>query len=319
MHLRGLDLNLLVVLNALLEEQNITRTGRRIYLSQSATSGALARLREFFDDELLVQIGHKMVLTPLAESLVQPVSDLLLHAQNIIDQKPRFDPSTSTRQFRIMTSDYMAAVLMTRAVPRLQELAPALQIDIIPLGIAPEEQLERGEIDLLMMPEQFLSTEHPSRELFTDTYVCIAWAENTSIGTVITNDQYFSTFHVGIRYGMGGVDSLEEWIFQHTGQVRQMGLTTTYSLIPHMVVGTKRIATVHRLMAKMFADLLPIRLVEPELAMPVIVEKIQWHRFREKDPGIAWLRKILRSTAREMVADTKTQETLQDTKVQISV
>ena len=101
MHLRGLDLNLLVVLNTLLEEKNITRTARRIYLSQSATSGALARLREFFENELLVQVGHKMVLTPLAESLVEPVRELLTVAQAIIDQRPDFDPVTSTRRFRI--------------------------------------------------------------------------------------------------------------------------------------------------------------------------------------------------------------------------
>jgi len=99
MHLRGLDLNLLFVLNALLEEKNITRTGKRIYLSQSATSGALARLREFFQDEVLVQTRQKKVLTPLAESLSQPVREMLVRAQSIIDQKPHFDPVSSTRNF----------------------------------------------------------------------------------------------------------------------------------------------------------------------------------------------------------------------------
>src|SRR5688572_6354716 len=99
MDYKGLDLNLLVVLDALFAEKNITRTGERLHLSQSATSGALARLRDFFKDELLVHIGHKMALTPLAEDLVQPVRQALLQTERIIGTLPPFDPATSSRHF----------------------------------------------------------------------------------------------------------------------------------------------------------------------------------------------------------------------------
>ena len=85
MHLGGLDLNLLMVLDALFVEKNVTRAGERIHLSQSATSGALSRLREYFKDDLLVHVGRRMVLTPLAEELAQPVRELLQHAEAVID------------------------------------------------------------------------------------------------------------------------------------------------------------------------------------------------------------------------------------------
>src|SRR5579864_1428145 len=100
MHFRGLDLNLLVALDALITERNISRTGEKIHLSQSATSGALARLREYFKDALLVPVGRRMVLTPLADELAQPVRQLLVQADAIIHRRPGFSPKTSERTFR---------------------------------------------------------------------------------------------------------------------------------------------------------------------------------------------------------------------------
>src|SRR6476469_8001729 len=99
--LHRFDLNLLVTLDALLTEKNVTRAGMRMNLSQSAMSGALARLRDFFQDELLVPMGRTMVLTPLAEDLIQPVRDVLLQIQATIATKPHFEPATSTRHFTL--------------------------------------------------------------------------------------------------------------------------------------------------------------------------------------------------------------------------
>ena len=115
MHFRGLDLNLLVALDALITEKSISRTGEKIHLSQPGASGALARLRDFFKDDLLVPVGRKMVLTPLAEELAQPVRQLLVQAEAIVHRIPHFSPKTSQRSFRLVMSDYVATVLMSRA------------------------------------------------------------------------------------------------------------------------------------------------------------------------------------------------------------
>ena len=123
MHFRGLDLNLLVALDALITERSISRTGEKIHLSQPATSGALARLREYFKDDLLVPVGRKMVLTPLAEELAEPVRQLLLQTEAIIHRNPVFSPMTSDRAFRLVMSDYVATTLMSRALPEIQRQA----------------------------------------------------------------------------------------------------------------------------------------------------------------------------------------------------
>src|SRR5215472_18123748 len=116
MHFRQLDLNLLVALDALLMERNITEAGRRLHVTQSAMSGSLGRLREYFGDELLVQIGRKMVPTPLAETLAEPVREILLKVKATVDARPGFDPATSTRRFSLMMSDYVSTVLMNEVV-----------------------------------------------------------------------------------------------------------------------------------------------------------------------------------------------------------
>ncbi len=299
MHLRGLDLNLLVVLNTLLEEKNITRTARRIYLSQSATSGALARLREFFENELLVQVGHKMVLTPLAESLVEPVRQLMAEAQSIIDQRPEFNPATSTRLFRMMMSDYVAAVLMTHALPIISREAPSISIDILPFeGTPPEEVIDRVEVDMLILPQKYLPPEHPSEELFRDTYTCVVWKGNQEVGKTLTVDDYFAKSHIAMRFTTQPADSLSEWILRQTGRARRVDVTArTNTVLPHLVVNTMHIATMHRHLADLYARFLPIRIVDPPFEMPEIAEAIQWHSFRNPDPGIAWMRKRLHEAA----------------------
>src|SRR5438105_5908792 len=148
MDFKGLDLNLLVALDALLAEKSVTRAGVRLHLSQSATSGALARLRDAFHDSLLVQVGRAMTLTPLAEGLVDPVRELLLQAETIVNSSPAFDAATSTRRFRMMMSDYVEAVVMTEALPQIQKLAPGVSVELISNHEGGCEALERGEIDL---------------------------------------------------------------------------------------------------------------------------------------------------------------------------
>lgn len=308
MHLRGLDLNLLVVLHTLLEEKNITRTARRIYLSQSATSGALARLREFFEDDLLVQVGHQMVLTPLSESLVEPVRQLMAEAQSIIDQRPDFTPATSSRRFRMMMSDYVAAVLMSHALPIIKRDAPSVGIDILQFeGTPPEEVIDRVEVDMVILPQIYLPADHPSEELFSDTYTCIVWKGNKEVGKTLSVDEYFAQSHVAIRFTTQPADSLSEWILHRTGRTRQVDITArTYTVIPHLIMNTPRIATVHRNLANLYAKFLPIRIVEPPFPMPQLTESVQWHSFRNPDPGIAWMRKCLREAAQNLTGETAT-------------
>src|SRR3954470_21743778 len=243
MHLDGLDLNLLVVLDALFSEKSVTRTGERIHLSQSATSGALSRLREYFKDDLLVPVGRKMVLTPLAEELAQPLRELLQQAEVVIRRKPVFSPKTSERRFRIVMSDYVAIVIMARALPEIQRQAPGITMQILPLRTG---ALEHSDVDLVILPEQILAKEHPAELLFEDEFVCIACAKNKLIKRSLSVRDYLRLSHVVVRFGeQQEVPSLEETYMGRLAQERRIEVVATgFTLLPQLILGTTRIATV---------------------------------------------------------------------------
>lgn len=131
MHFKGLDLNLLVVLDVLLSEKNVTRAGERLFLTQSAVSGALSRLRDFFGDQLLIPSGQRMILTPFAQRLVGPVRAILKTTDELICDSGTFDPATSTRSFTINASDVSAIVVPTSALGHIRELAPGVHLEFV--------------------------------------------------------------------------------------------------------------------------------------------------------------------------------------------
>jgi LysR family transcriptional regulator, nod-box dependent transcriptional activator len=297
MHFRGLDLNLLVVLDALVTERSISRTGEKIHLSQPATSGALARLREYFKDDLLVPMGRKMVLTPLAEELAGPVRQLLLQSDAIIHRNPAFTPSTSDRTFRLVMSDYVATTLMSCALPEMQRQAPRIKVQVLVPGTR-TDWIERGDADLMVMPQQYLSADHPSEPLFEDDFVCIAWAGSAALHKrSISLPDYLRLGHVVVRFGeQQEVPAFEEKFMEHFSQARRVEVVTTgFTLVPPLVIGTTRIATLHRRLAEFSAKHLPLKILRPPVEIPPMVESVQWHAFRNADPGLRWLRELLKA------------------------
>jgi LysR family transcriptional regulator, nod-box dependent transcriptional activator len=290
MNLSRLDLNLLVALDVLLAECSITRAADRLNLSPSATSGALARLRSYFDDELLTQIGRRMAPTPLGESLQGSVRDCLLHVQATIELKPQFDPRSSTRNFTLMMSDYVSTVLMPAALQRLQREAPGIRIELIGNENEPWEALSRGEIDLLILPQNFIQENHPSEVLFEDDYVCVSWSENTLIGDRIDMDQCLALGHVVARIGTLRPPTIDAWFFERFGHARHVEvIATNFNCVPHLLIGTTRISIMHRRLALAYSKGLPLKILPSPIEMPRLVEMIQWHKYRDRDPGRAWL------------------------------
>ena len=112
MHFKGFDLNHLVALDSLLREQSVSRAASKLHVTQSTMSGVLSRLREQFDDRLLVQVGRRMVPTTMGAALARPLRDLILQIQAAIDTSLEFDPSTAARHFKMIASDYVSGVLL---------------------------------------------------------------------------------------------------------------------------------------------------------------------------------------------------------------
>ena len=305
MDFAGLDLNLLVALDALFAEKSVSRAGERLHLSQSATSGALARLRDVFHDPLLVQVGRQMALTPLAEGLVEPVRAFLLQAEAIVSNSPTFDPAESTRKFRLLMSDYVETVVMTEALPRLQQLAPGIALEVIAGGEF-IEPLERGEIDLTIAPSRYLSRGHPMERLFEEEFTCVVWSGNRQIDRRLSLETYLSLGHVVVRVGrLHQLPTFDEWFVEHYGHKRRIEVVTTaFNMVPHLLIGTSRIATMHRRLAMYYQRYFPLKLLSPPLEIPHLEECMQWHRSRDRDPGTVWLRSVFR----DAVAGTSTSQ-----------
>jgi LysR family transcriptional regulator, nod-box dependent transcriptional activator len=297
MNLNRLDLNLLVALDALLTERSITHAAERLNLSPSATSGALARLRTYFSDELLTQIGRRMAPTPLGESLQDSVRDCLLHVQATIDIRPQFDPLNSKRNFRLMMSDYVSTVLMPAALRRLQQEAPGITIELIANENEPWEALSRGEVDFLVLPKNFIREGHPAEVLFEDEYVCVCWSGNPLVADRISMEQCLQLGHVVARIGTVRPPTIDAWFFERFGHARHVEvIATNFNSVPHLLVGTNRISIMHRRLALVYAAALPLKILPSPVEMPRLVEMVQWHKYRDKDPGRIWLFDVLKSS-----------------------
>ncbi len=298
MDLSQFDLNLLVVLDALLTEKNVTHAGRRIHLSQPAASAALSRLRRSFQDQLLVPVGGKMILTPLAQSLIAPVRNLLLQAQAAIATKSRFDHATSNRHFSVAISDYVATVFMADALAAIQKQAPHVTFELVPTGERAVEALEAGGLDFMIAPEIFASRLHPRTALFEDTHTVIAWTKNSRVGKTISLADYLDLGHVAIHVGEGAGPNFDEMYLRRLKYKRRAEVVThSFDVVPHLVAGTDRIATIATRLAKKYAELLPLKLISLPVAMPPMTEVLQWHKYHDQDPAYIWLRGALKDNA----------------------
>lgn len=294
MRFNKLDLNLLVALDALLAERNISRAGERVHLSQPAMSNALARLREYFGDELLAAQGRQMVLTPRAISLIEPVREVLMRIDSTITNPPVFDPTKATRTFVLLLSDFTTAVFVPALLAALYKEARGIGIELRMLSDRPIEQLEQGDADLLIIPAQYVSADHPSESLFEEEYLCVTWSENSRIQDELMFEDYLECGHVVANYATGQQRAaFDSWFLDRFGIKRKVEVSApTMAALPRMVVGTDRIATVHKRLALQAEQILPIRLWKPPLEVPTLVQKLQWHRHRDADPALAWMRQL---------------------------
>ena len=301
MRYHKLDLNLLTALKALLTEKNVTRAGEAVHITQPAMSGVLARLREYFGDPLIVPVGRKMELTPLAESLVEPLTDALLRIDATITTRPEFNPLTTNRRFSVVASDYSISVLLLEVLRRVHKEAPGLSVEFrTPSESAPAE-LEEGEVDFIINPESQNSPMQSGVVLFEDSYMIVVDADNHEVGDSIGIEQYLALRHVAFKSGKFGLPHLETWVANRYRDERRVEVIThSFSLLPRLVVGTARIATMHTRLAQQCAGSLPVRLVKPTFEIPRLVEVLQWHKYRDLDPGSMWFRDMIIEGARAL-------------------
>jgi LysR family nod box-dependent transcriptional activator len=303
MNLRSVDLNLLVVLDALLSERNVSRAGQRIGLSQSAMSAALARLREVFQDPLLVRVGRELGLTRNAEELIGPLRETLNRIEQTLLQKPGFDPKTNSRTFSIGASDYAGLVLLAPFVRAIAVEAPNVTVHLLPRSRDAARILQTDQADIVIEPrELFGETEFPSSPLLSDRWLCAIDEANPHVSQkIMTPEQFLQLPH--LVYGIG-LDRQLNLADQHLAQMgiqRRIDVTVeSFLLVPFLIQGTQLVSLVLERAARRLAATTHIRTLEPPFALPDIHETMYWHPRHTTDSGHRWLRERLKAVAADL-------------------
>lgn len=302
-----LDLNLLVALDTLINRCNVSLAAKDLCLSQSAMSGALNRLRDYFEDDLLVQSGRKMLLTPRGRELAQPVREALLFVRRNITTSQRFDPATSERCFHIVGSDYVHQILLADAIRDIAHEAPHVAFRVSSPDRAVVEKFGRGEVDLFISvdsPVTGLLDEHPSTVLFEDEEMAVCWQENEACRDGLTLEAFANLGHVAVNFGPDQAPAASELIFERNRIVRKIEVVLpSFSYIPITIIGTQRIATMHGRQARYFARFLPIKVMPIPLEIPKIREVAIWNAAHGNDAGLQWLRERLVQAAAPLTID----------------
>jgi LysR family transcriptional regulator, nod-box dependent transcriptional activator len=295
MRFNRLDLNLLVALDHLLHLRSVSGAAERLNMTQSAMSNALLRLRQYFDDDLLVKVGRRLELTPRGEALKDAVRDVLVRVEWTIATKSQFDPAHSDREFNILVSDYTLATLVPRILAQCQKVARHIRFNFLYQYDVPERLLDRGDVDLVIIPTEFCSRRHPSDVVLEEEFLGIVWKHGKlAQKKEISRRDFLEASHVVMQPGCGA-QSLESMYFRQLGLVRQVDVTTySFNTIPWLIVSTDRIATIHARLARQAEAMLPIKVVRLPFRLPRMRQSMQWHRYRSQDAGLVWLRAMIR-------------------------
>ncbi len=298
MRFEGLDLNLLVALDALYRERNLTAAARSIHLSQPAMSAAIARLRLYFHDDLFVMQGRELVLTPLSLSLLEPVQDILRRVKLTLTPQAPFDAANSKRTFRVIISDFLSIVFFSKIVRKAETLAPQVRFELLPFDDDPDQLLRKGSVDFLLFPDVYLGDDHPKTALFEEQLVCVACASNTEVGEQMSFADYMGLGHVAVRFGRSRKPSIEEWLLLKYGVNRRVEVAAqSFSVLPSLIVGTRRIATMHRRLAEHYGQSMPLKILPLPLPLPGFTESLQWPSLADRDPASIWMRNLIKSEA----------------------
>ncbi|HTV23767.1 MAG TPA: LysR family transcriptional regulator [Polyangiaceae bacterium] len=289
-NIAALDLNLLVVLEALLAERSVTRAARRIGLSQPAVSNALGRLRLLLDDPLLVRTSRGMEPTPRALDLAAPIAQALDTIRRALSVGDAFDPQRSPFTFRIQSADNLELSLLPRLIEQLQRSAPQVDLVVSRGGERADEELRSGRIDLYLGSWQSVPSGFKQHLLRQETFACIARRGHPKIKSKLSLETYLRVGHVLVSAdARPGGASDTQWSDHAMG--RHVVLRTPSSLIAPLVVAcTDLVATLPRGVASAFAEFLPLNVFKPPLDTPAFPIHMIWHPRTHEQAPHRWLR-----------------------------
>jgi LysR family transcriptional regulator, nod-box dependent transcriptional activator len=308
MRLNRFDLNLLIGLDALLQERNVSRAAEHVFISQSAMSGVLRKLRDYFNDSLLVRAGRDFQLTARGLALVQPVRESLLAMQAVLGVQASFDATSAQRDYAMMIPDFVVPWLVPGVLRSLTRTAPGVRLQLLNWSSFGPARLVHGDIDFFVTfdgPHFLGSGSRPNSlcraELQTVRFLCAVSADHPIAHDVLTREQFLTLPHIYVRMP-GDLMPVDQLIRRQLRVSLDVRATTENVLeVPFMVRGTSLLAIVPECLGLQLADCLSIRLLE---IPPGILARqrinLLWHPRNEPDPGHAWMRSVILKVARDL-------------------
>ncbi|NOW47781.1 DNA-binding transcriptional LysR family regulator [Novosphingobium sp. SG751A] len=298
MRFKGLDLNLLQALDVLLTDRSVSSAARKLAVTQPAMSAILARLREFFGDDLLTVHNRRMYPTAFAQSIWPRVREFLLVADSLVSDTSLFDPATSERAFIIGASDYLQHTLVFEWIRSIRASAPNVRFELSSIDEMLLRKFELAEADLMVLPEEYASERHPLQPLFEETHVVLGRCDDPRFAHPITEEVLLEAQHVSCMIGPWRRPSFADRNLEHLHKVRRIGVVVdTFMAVAPAVLATNCLAIVQRRLAERICELYPTIWVPLPFKFPRMREVLQFHHSRVDDEGITWLRQSLKEVA----------------------
>lgn len=305
MDLRTLDLNLLVALDALLAERNVTRAAARLHLSQSAMSATLARLRQTFGDPLLLRTARGMLPTARGSELAGPVRQVLEEIQRLMRASAEFDPRAARETFRIAASDYVEFAILPQLVDYLEYHAPSCRLAVRAMDFSTVgQQLERGDVDLAVLNVLNAPADLRSRPLYTERFVCVVRRDHPaaaghSVTERLSLDQFCALDHVLVSPRGASFTAQTDDALAAVGRSRNVRLSVPhFLLVPEILARSDMIAVLPERLARGYQSRLAV--LEMPIDMSPFTIAAAWHERSHRDRAQTWLREALASL---MLAD----------------
>jgi len=294
MDIRELDLNLLLLLDGLLREQNLSAAARQLGMSQPMASAGLRKLRDFFGDEMFHSTGRGMRPTPFAESISAPVRTVLATLEHDVLRKPKFVPAESERVFTITTSDIGVLIFVPPILQRIRAAAPKASLRCVAASHEQlEAELERGGIDLAVgyCPD-LIGPNLVAEDLFEHPFTCIVRQDHPMIGDSLSLDQFLAVDHLVINQPGRSQEIFERRVRELKLRRRALLHLPHFMSVPQVIANSDMLATVPLSLGVWYTNL-GLKLLPPPITVPHIELKMHWHRYLESEPATRWLRSIV--------------------------
>lgn len=297
MNLRQFDLNLLIIFDALISECHVSRAADKVFLSQSAMSHALNRLREQLNDPILVRTESGLQPTPKALSMAPKVKNALQLLQQSLNPTEVFDPTHTHRTFTIACTDYFEAVIFPDLLSHLLITAPNIKVEIEMIGEdASHNRLANGQVDLVMglntdarIPNHLVATSW-----LHEPQVCLLAKNHKHKKDSITLKEYLALQHVVFmdvsrEAKDTNIDAVDVWLASKHKQRQHMARTVNYMAAARIVEKTQAIMTLPLHMAQLFSNMLEVKIVKPPKGIPSLDMTMIHHPFYQNEASVKWL------------------------------